>query len=514
MHIDEMKFFHEATLRICGSLEIDTVLANCFDYLKEFIPLNGIQMSIYEPETGGIRSIARASDIGAKNWDSLILLDAKGRRFVEQEPGIVEIVNHPDQSPVAPKILAVMGLSDISHLVLHLKIEGERLGVVVAFAKGFNRYRPEHADMLELLHDPFAIAMSNTLRYREVLRLKDLLNDDNRYLSRELHRISGDEIIGENYGLRDVMEMVGQVAPLNSQVLLLGETGVGKEVIANAIHYSSSRRSGPFIKMNCGAIPEALIDSELFGHEKGAFTGAVSRKRGRFERADKGTIFLDEIGELPPPAQARLLRVLQNREIERVGGIEPIPVDVRIIAATHRNLEEMIRSGQFREDLWFRLNVFPITIPPLRDRRADIPALVNHFIDRKSREMNFQCRPVPAPGAMERLQAHDWPGNVRELENTVERELIRSQTGRPDEPLRFNDFHQQYQSLRSQPPQIKKDAPIPLDTVIRSHIESVLELTEGKVQGKDGAAALLNVNPSTLRNRMRRLEIRFGRKNQ
>ena len=215
-----------------------------------------------------------------------------------------------------------------------------------------------------------------------------MLADDNRYLYDELRSVSGDEIIGSDFGLKTVMEMVRQVAPLDSPVLLLGETGTGKEVIANAIHYSSPRKDGPFIKVNCGAIPETLLDSELFGHEKGAFTGAISQKRGRFERADKGTIFLDEIGELPLQAQVRLLSVLQTREIERVGGTSPIPVDIRIISATHRDLEEMIASRRFREDLWFRLNVFPITIPPLRQRREDIPALLHHLMERKSRELS------------------------------------------------------------------------------------------------------------------------------
>ena len=242
--------------------------------------------------------------------------------------------------------------------------------------------------------------MSKALEHQEIIRLKDMLADDNRYLFDELRSASGDEIIGSDFGLKAVMRMVQQVAPLDSPVLLLGETGTGKEVIANAIHYSSPRKDGPFIKVNCGAIPETLLDSELFGHEKGAFTGAISQKRGRFERANKGTIFLDEIGELPAQAQVRLLRVLQTKEIERVGGTTSIPVDIRIISATNRNLQEMIASGRFREDLWFRLNVFPIMIPPLRQRREDIPALVHHFIERKSKELKLTERPVLAPGAI------------------------------------------------------------------------------------------------------------------
>ena len=250
---------------------------------------------------------------------------------------------------------------------------------------------------MSLLNEPFAIAFSNTLKHQEVLRLKDLLADDNRYLHRELLHLSGEEIVGADFGLKRVIEMVRQVAPLNSPVLLLGETGVGKDVIANAIHYSSPRKDGPLVKVNCGAIPETLLDSELFGHEKGAFTGAISQKRGRFERANQGTIFLDEIGELPSPAQVRMLRVLQYKEIERVGGTNPIPVDIRLIAATNRNLEEMVKTKQFREDLWFRLNVFPIHIPPLRERKEDIPALVRHFVKRKSRELKLAYTSSPCP---------------------------------------------------------------------------------------------------------------------
>jgi hydrogenase-4 transcriptional activator len=348
------------------------------------------------------------------------------------------------------------------------------------------------------------------LRHQEVSRLKDMLADDNRYLFSELRSVSGDEIIGSDFGLRPVMEMVRQVAPLDSPVLLLGETGTGKEVIANAIHYSSPRKAGPFIKVNCGAIPETLLDSELFGHEKGAFTGAVSQKRGRFERAIKGTIFLDEIGELPAHAQVGLLRVLQSKEIERVGGTTSIRVDVRIISATNRNLQELISSGRFREDLWFRLNVFPITIPPLRQRKEDIRALVHHFIERKTREMNLKERPVLGHGAIDRLVAYDWPGNVRELENLIERALIQHRGGalsfetllpvsRPGDRTPIQD------SGRNQ------DLP-PLDEMTVQHIRQALEMAGGKINGPRGAAQILGLHPNTLRNRMNKLGIPYGRK--
>jgi transcriptional regulator with GAF, ATPase, and Fis domain len=337
------------------------------------------------------------------------------------------------------------------------------------------------------------------------LQLKDILLDDNRYLQQELHRQAGEEIIGANFGLKHVMGKVDQVASLATPVLLLGETGVGKEVIATAIHKMSKRKNGPLIKVNCGAIPDSLMDSELFGHEKGAFTGAVSQKRGRFERADGGTIFLDEIGELTPGAQIRLLRVLQDKEIERVGGTVSIPLNIRVIAATHRNLEDMLSDKTFREDLFFRLNVFPIVIPPLRDRRVDIPLLIQYFITKKSHEMGFAKIPVASQEFIERLLTYKWPGNVRELQNTIEHALIASK----NKPIIFDNFDEvEYRSKAQGPTKAFQ----PLEQLLAQHIREALGITGGKVGGKKGAAKLLNMNPSTLRSKMMKLNIPFGRK--
>lgn len=303
------------------------------------------------------------------------------------------------------------------------------------------------------------------------------------------------------------MTLVRQVAAINSPVLLMGETGVGKDVIANAIHQLSPRRKKPFITVNCGSIPENLIDSELFGHEKGAFTGALSQKRARFERADKGTIFLDEIGELPPQAQVRLLRVLQDKVIERVGAASPVQLDIRIVAATNRDLEKMVRQGEFREDLWFRLNVFPITIPPLRQRLYDIPALVDYFIQQKSKDLNLPRIPKLAFGALEGLTDYRWPGNVRELQNIVERALILNPRG----PVSFD--HLDYKPSCKSPVEAQTgQGPYRLDDVVTAHINKMLVKTGGKVHGPDGAARLLGVNASTLRNKMNKLGIQYGRK--
>ena len=286
----------------------------------------------------------------------------------------VLIINQPDKIPVFRYLNRKSSfILNSSHIILRLSIKEQKIGFFTIATKGTNQYMQAHADFVRLLKIPLSICMANDLKRQELVRIKEILNDNNRFYHSELNDLSGTEIIGVNGGLRTVMEMVRQVSQLDSPILLEGETGVGKGLIANTLHRMSKRSEGPFISVNCGAIPDSLLDSELFGHEKGSFTGAIGQKRGRLERAHKGTIFLDEVGELPHQAQVRLLHVLQNKEIERVGGTQTIPVDIRIISATNRNLEEMVKAGKFREDLWYRLNVFPIRIPPLRQRKEDIP---------------------------------------------------------------------------------------------------------------------------------------------
>ena len=393
---------------------------------------------------------------------------------------------------------------------LPLFIDDKRLGSLSLCAFGEDKYKAEHLDLLTTVSVPFAISLANALAYEKLIKYRDRLIDDNSFLNKEITKKANGDIVGADGGLKDVFAMVKHVVPLNSTVLLLGETGTGKEIIANAIHYASPRRNGPFIKVNCGAIPEHLLDSELFGHEKGAFTGAIEGKRGRFERADGGTIFLDEIGELPLQAQVRLLRVLQNHEIERVGGNRSIPVNIRVIAATHRNLENLVVEKRFREDLWFRLNIFPVMIPPLRQRRQDIPQLVHYFIRQKTLELGLDTPQEIAPGAMKRLLAYNWPGNVRELENLVERELILHR----EEGLLFDTPYPAADT--SEVPAGKtvtdKHVPTKLDDMIAWHLKNVLAMAGGKVNGPRGAAALLGMNPSTLRWRLDKLGIRHGRK--
>jgi transcriptional regulator with GAF, ATPase, and Fis domain len=512
MNVDRNEFFRQATIRICGSLEIETALAECFDYLKVFLPITGIHLILYEQDRGVVRVLASLVSEGLQPLKSLHPFPEQFKnQLTERWLSIkeIEVFNQPAADSDIKYGYQQAGWSlDTSAIAMRLELEGQRVGVLLVSAEGTNRYTTDHARLLLLLHEPFAIAMANALRHQEVLRLKEMLAEDNQDLRRQLLNSSGTDVIGADFGLRAVMQMVRQVAPLGTPVLLLGESGVGKEVIANVIHQFSPRKDGPLVKVNSGAIPDTLLDSELFGHEKGAFTGALTQKRGRFERADKGTIFLDEIGELPLQAQVRMLRVLQHREIERVGGTKPIPVDTRVIAATHRNLQEMVQAGQFREDLWFRLNVFPITIPPLRDRPEDIPALVYYFLDKKSQELRITRKITLAPGAMEQLKAYKWPGNVRELQNLIERALIRDTDGR----LRFDDLSQS-----PQPPDNRRMAKaeqqvLSLDEVNANYMRQVLERTHGKINGPGGAAELLGIHPNTLRKRLAKLGIPYRRK--
>jgi len=511
--VDENEFFREATLKICSSLEIEKALCNVLIYLRQFIPADAIFLDVYDPGLGVIESVAGAGGDLVRNFSfpSRIPMPPAAKKILDDEranPDRVSQVSTFDRLSdfeLSKPFVKFFNSSEASALVLRLKMEERFLGGVVAVNGRGEKFTEAHVRLMALLNEPFAIALSNYLQHREVLQLKDLIADENRYLHEEIKGQAGEEIVGASFGLKQVMDMVRQVAPLSSPVLLLGETGTGKEIIATAIHNLSPRKNAPFIKVNCGAIPETLMDSELFGHEKGAFTGALSQKRGRFERANGGTIFLDEIGELTPGVQVRLLRVLQEKEIERVGGTGPIQVDIRVIAATHRHLETMLAEGKFREDLYFRLKVFPILIPPLRDRLADIPILVQYFMQRKAREMGLMQIPTLAPKAIDRLMNYQWPGNVRELQNAVERALILSKGN----PLIFDDLGGTSKKMTEKPDLPDEDS-LALDHVISRHIMRVLEMTGGRVGGPNGAAKLLKLNPSTFRQKMRKLHIPFG----
>lgn len=514
MLLSQEDFFHQIVKRVCSSLDLETSLQQSLQYIQHFIPADFMVVNLYEPELKGVRNIAQAriKEIkafrGRDQKDFFIPLSQDALQLLESiELPHSRILNQPMEDPVGRCLADVAGSDDFSCMVIYMEVQDKWIGNLGLAVEGKAQYTEEHLGLFSLLKDPFAIALSNALRHEEILKLRNMLIEENRSLLRELHPPAQMNIVGRYSGLKDVMDMVNEVAYRESPVLLLGETGVGKDMIAGAIHHMSPRRDGPFVKVNCGAIPETLIDSELFGHEKGAFTGAADLKRGRFERANKGTIFLDEIGELPLNAQVRLLNVLHDREIERVGGIKPIKLDIRIIAATNRDLVEMIKEERFRLDLWYRLKVFPIVIPPLRERREDLPELVRYFIEAKAREMNIYPTPAPARSALDRLTGYSWPGNIRELENLIERALIISK-GRP---LTFDEILGDRDTVFGNEAEISDEGSLKLDDIVFRHIRRVLSLCNGQIAGPGGAAEILGLHPNTLRHKMKILGIPFKR---
>jgi transcriptional regulator with GAF, ATPase, and Fis domain len=388
-------------------------------------------------------------------------------------------------------------------------------GVLILAARSGHGFGAEDEEVVRILLEPLTVALENDRRLRELQSLREAVEADNRSLLSRLgrHDIS-DSIVGAETGLKAVMEQIELVAPSDVPVLVLGETGSGKEVVARAIHQRSRRAAGPFLRVNCGAIPSELLDSELFGHERGSFTGAVGARKGWFERADGGTLFLDECGELSLAAQVRLLRILQDGTFERVGAEQQRHVDVRIVAATHRDLQALVAESLFREDLWYRIAVFPIRLPPLRDREEDIPSLAAHFALRAAKRLGIPPL-VPTPEDVELLVSYPWPGNVRELAAVIERaailgggkrlevaQALGTNRPRPTAPAVVTNGSGPAESPGKFPT---------LDAAMARHIEASLTRTRGRIEGPDGAAVLLGINPHTLRARMRKLGVDWRR---
>jgi hydrogenase-4 transcriptional activator len=381
------------------------------------------------------------------------------------------------------------------------------LGVVVLAAGVGVSLGGQDEELLRTLLGPLAFALSHDRLVHTVERLEETVEADRRALSQPLDVAAS--IIGAETGLREVMDRVELVAPTDAPVLILGETGSGKEVVARAVHAGSPRRNGPVMRVNCGAIAPDLVDSELFGHERGSFTGAVNHRKGWFERADGGTLFLDEVAELSLGAQVRLLRILQDGAFEKVGGQRTQNIDVRLVAATHRDLAELVADGRFREDLYYRINVFPIRLPPLRERRQDIAALAGHFATRAGLRLGASPL-IPTADDVERLLAYDWPGNVRELAAVVERAAILGNGRRLDLGRALGAATGPGRTPQVVP--VPADAPfLTLDQAMMLHLETALTKTSGQVEGAAGAAQLLGINPHTLRARMRKLGVDWKR---
>src|SRR5271157_6027895 len=375
---------------------------------------------------------------------------------------------------------------------------GSVLGFLLVGRFDQSGFGPDDIEFLTQVAGQVAMVIDNSLAYDRIAHLTEKLTPENVYFEDELPSdTSFEEIVGRSGALRSLLRQVETVAPTDSTVLIYGETGTGKELIARALHNLSSRRSGPFVKINCAAIPTGLLESELFGHEKGAFTSAIAQRIGRFELANHGTIFLDEIGEIPLELQPKLLRVLQDREFERLGSSRTLRTDARLIAATNRDLGALVQEQKFRSDLYYRLNVFPVQVPALRERREDIPLLVQHFVENFSRRMNRNIESVPKPG-MDDLVSYSWPGNIRELENVIERAVIMS----PGPELRVP-----VAQLTRLAPGGDSGKPETLEEAERAHILATLKKTRWVLAGPGGAAMRLGLNRSTLQFRMKKLGI-------
>jgi transcriptional regulator with GAF, ATPase, and Fis domain len=509
----ELEFFRNVTLEICSSLNIEYVLHSCLTILAEKMPVFGMSVHQYQPETNNFHIMAIATLKETIEVDLKFNMPSSLKEFAHWPAETnLKIINDIKQDPVGKRLVTAaypyFKKNNLQLLALRLDLKDKRrIADVCLYAEKDCKYSSDHARLFRMLNEPFAIAFSNFLTHRNLRLAKKRLDADNQYLRRELIHLTGSDIIGTSPGMKKLNNLVQHVAPMDASVLLTGETGVGKEIVANTIQQHSDRKDGPFIKINCGAIPESLIDSELFGHEKGAFTGADQQRKGRFELADGGTIFLDEIGEMPVSAQVRLLRVLQDGAFERVGGSQSIQVNIRVITATHQDIPELISKSKFRQDLYFRLNVFPIHIPPLRERKIDIPLLSDHFIRKTSDKMNM-TPPVLKSGAVKKMQNYDWPGNVRELENLIERSLILHISG----PLSLQFPEATPMILQDNTNKDPVDEISSLDDTIFNHIVMTLRASEGKIQGRGGAAEILKINPNTLRKKMQKLNIPYGRK--
>jgi len=377
-----------------------------------------------------------------------------------------------------------------------LEFRGELMGVMGMLSR--RPFDPAEFELLGVFADQAGMAIKSAHLFAQLERYKERLQVENAYLQEEIRSEHGfEEIVGQSTRLRSVLRRVKQVAGVDSTVLLTGETGTGKELIARAIHALSPRKDRPMIKVNCGAIPQGTVESELFGHEKGAFTGALQRRIGRFELADRGTLFMDEVGELPLDTQVKLLRVLQEQEFERLGGGRAMKVDVRLVAATNRDLEVEVADARFRADLYYRLNVFPIRVPPLRERPEDIPLLVRHFLAHLQRKLAKPLRGV-TPAGMQQLMEYAWPGNIRELQNVIERACVLASGPIINVTAALGGVD------RAVPDAIPvvDERILTLDEHERREIRRALDEARGKIHGPGGAAALLGLNASTLRSRM------------
>jgi formate hydrogenlyase transcriptional activator len=492
------------------------LLRSVSDILRRIVPYSGAALTIYNPITKAFRYLAMEGAIPSDHFRAGLEFDrtqtVSAWVFDHQRPVVRHDLEKEQQYPNDSRLVANGIYSDC---IVPLVLGGRSIGTLNVGSVERNQYSDAHVETLKGVANQVALAVANMQSYEEIVELKSRLEKENVYLQEEIRTEHNfEEIIGNSPALLTVLRKVEQVAPTDSTVLIYGETGTGKELIARAIHDHSARKKRPLLKVNCSAISAGLVESELFGHVKGAFTGAFERHIGRFELADGGTIFLDEIGELPLETQVKLLRVLQEREFEPVGSNRPVRVDVRVIAATNRNLEDSIQKREFRSDLYYRLNVFPIETPSLRERRSDIPQLAMFFLSRFSKKFGKDIQGIPRE-TMDRLLNYSWPGNIRELQNVIERAAILSQRsvlelGSDTVPVLATPSAAAVEV--EIPSEGKPDLPgnpsSTLEEIERKHIAGVLDQTLGIIEGPRGAAKILGLHPNTLRHRMQKLGLK------
>jgi len=492
----------EVTNTLLAHHDIRELLASISTSLRSVVAHDYAWLTLYDSESGQLRVQTLTSPYEQDPFHDGALLPVNdspsGRAYSSRQPLVIDL---SERFPFPDRIgsrLKSQGFKTACWLPL---VRNDRaLGTLNLASKRESAFGPVEMNLLRQFSNQVAVAVDNALAYRQISGLKDRLAEEKLYLEDELKtEYNFEEIIGESGGLKRVLKQVETVAPTNATVLILGETGTGKELIARAIHHLSGQRGHTFVKLNCAAIPTGLLESELFGHEKGAFTGAISQKIGRLELAHGGTLFLDEVGDIPLEIQPKLLRALQEKEFERLGGTRTISVEVRLIAATNRDLAQMVKERQFRSDLYYRLRVFPITVPPLRDRAGDIPMLAHYFAQKHAQRMNRRIETIPHE-ALDALSKWPWPGNVRELENLIERAVILSAGPVLRVPLA---------ELRSMDETGGQDEGngTTLEGAEREHIMRILRETKGVIAGPTGAAARLGLKRTTLNSKMRKLGI-------
>jgi formate hydrogenlyase transcriptional activator len=500
---DHLRLLLQVSTALADKLDTRELFSAISVCLREALKVEIASLALFDPENACLRRHSLDFPGGAGLLQENEIIPIENTVIGEAFSKAVTMIARRTDIERMPQEVARNWMGENLHLICATPLISRKrvLGTLNIGSRREKAFNEADVKLLEEVACQFAVALDNALAYQQIEDLNGKLAQEKLYLADEIRsNYFFEEIIGNSQPLQSVLRQVEVVAPSDSTVLISGETGTGKELVARAIHNLNKRRQSTFVKLNCAAIPTGLMESEMFGHEKGAFTGAVTQRIGRFELANHGTLFLDEIGEIPIELQPKLLRVLQEQEFERLGSARTVHVDVRVVAATNKDLQSMVKSGEFRADLFYRLNVFPIIMPPLRERREDIPKLVRYFVQQASRRMGKRIETIHSE-TMERLTRYAWPGNIRELQNIIERAVILS-SGTvlrvPEEELRSS-------------PELPDKAPQTMEEAERRHILQALDEADWVVGGPQGAAARLGMKRSTLQSRMQKLRIQRPR---